>query len=75
MVLNNDVKEILAIEKNKIALCYKTGVSYSTIHRWLRDDHEKLTLKKVSEAISEIAKIPESELFQKEEMTSVYDTI
>ena len=75
MKLKQNVKEILSVEENKIKLCYLTGVSYSTMHRWLRDDHEKLTLKKTIDAMIEVTGIPETEIFEKEDVKSVIDAI
>lgn len=75
MKLRQNVKEILSIEENKIKLCYLTGVSYSTMHRWLRDDHEKLTLKKTIDAIVEVTGVPENQIFEKEDKQAIIDAI
>ncbi len=66
MILKKEVKEILAIEQNKIHLCHLVNVSYSTMHRWLKDDHEKLTMARIVAGISEVTEIPESDLFEPE---------
>ena len=64
MILRQDVKEILSIEKNKIHLCHLADVSYATMHRWLREDYEKLQLPRIIKAICEVTNISEENLFE-----------
>lgn len=66
MILTEKAKEILSVEKNKIHLCHLIGVSYATVHRWLRDDSEKLTMARVIEAIVEVTGIDKDDLFEVE---------
>jgi hypothetical protein len=63
MVLTKEAKEILSVEKNKIHLCYVLNVSYATMHRWLRDNSEKLTMVRVINAMVEITGLTEDEIF------------
>lgn len=66
MILKKEVKEILAMEQNKIHLCHLVGSSYASVHRWIRDDYEKLTLPRVSEKIAIVTGIPVEDLFETE---------
>ena len=63
MVLTKEAKEILSVEKNKIHLCHVLNVSYATMHRWLRDNSEKLTMVRVIKAMVEITGLSEEEIF------------
>lgn len=64
MILKKEVKEILSVEKNKIHLCHLVDVSYATMHRWLREDYEKLQLPRIVTAICEVTGLSEDELFE-----------
>lgn len=63
MELTQKAKKILLKESNKILLCQHTGKSYSTIHRWLKNNDEKLTIKSVIEVIKEITGLEEEQIF------------
>lgn len=71
MILTKQAKEILAVEQNKIHLCHLLNVSYATMHRWLRDDCEKLTMLRVINAMSEVTGLTEEELFEQEIVKSI----
>lgn len=66
MKLTKRAKEILSTEQNKIRLCYLTGKSYATIHRWIRDDNERLTMLQVIKSIIEVSGLSEEEIFETE---------
>ena len=66
MILTKEAKEILSVEQNKIHLCHLLNVSYATMHRWLRDNSEKLTMVRVIHAMIEVTGLKEEELFEAE---------
>ena len=60
-------KAMLALrpDRVKMQICIALGISYNTFRRWLKSDHEKLTLPSVIMIISDYTKFSEEELFAK----------
>ena len=58
-------KAMLALkpDKVKMQICIDLGISYNTFRRWLKSDHEKLTIPYNAKVIMYCTKISEEELF------------
>ena len=58
-------KAMLALKPDRVKMniCLRLGISYNTFRRWLKSDHEKLTIPYNAKVIMYYTKISEEELF------------
>lgn len=63
MRLNPIVRKKIISDGNMEKICVDTGTPYPTFRRWISNNSEKLTLKKVIEAIAKHTQVDEADLF------------
>lgn len=63
MKLTEDAKKKITTGRVIEKICVDTNTPYTTFRRWIDTNSEKLTLKKVIEAIAKHTQVDEADLF------------